>query len=85
MIFKQSKDNNIVASLTCIVLIIFGAVVKPIIVTKIATIIEITIAWANNKEALLSFFSPIALAISEVVPILIPTPSAIIIKNTGKV
>ena len=31
------------------------------------------------------FFSPIELAISAVVPILIPTPSAIIIKYTGKV
>ena len=64
---------------------IYGAVVIPIIVTDIATMIAIITAWAKNKDALLSFFSPIALAISDVVPILMPTPRAIIIKYTGKV
>ena len=74
-----------VVSRVFIVLIIIGAIFKPIIVTDIATMTAISIACARNNEALFSFFSPIALAISDVVPILIPTPSAIIIKYTGKV
>ena len=57
----------------------------PIMVTSIATITDINTAWAKYNEALLSLFSPIAIAINDVVPMLIPTPSAIIIKYTGNV
>ena len=72
-------------SLVFILLIMYGAIFIPMIVTNIATNIDINTACAKNREALLSLFSPNAFAIKEVVPILIPTPRAIMIKYIGNV
>ena len=49
-------------------------------VTKMAVTIDNSIDCAKKNEACLSFFSPIAFDIKDVVPMLKPTPIAIIIK-----
>ena len=57
----------------------------PIIVIKIDTIIERINDWEKILPEFFILFSPILFAINDVVPILKPTPKAMITKYIGKI
>ena len=57
----------------------------PIIVMMIDTIIERIKDWEKTLPEFSKLFSPILFAINDVVPILKPTPKAMIMKYIGKI
>ena len=85
IIFMYFIDNPNVSWSLFIEPTMEGLKYMPIIVMIIDTIIERINDWEKTLPECSKLFSPILFAINDVVPILNPTPKAIITKYIGKI
>ena len=85
IIFIYFIDNSSVSWSLFIELMMEGLKYIPITVMMIDTIIDRINDWEKTLPEFSKLFSPILFAINDVVPILRPTPKAMITKYIGKI